>query len=110
MARAPERWFPPAEFYDDDLCSRCGVCCGSTDGHPCEHLRRDAEGRWSCEIYSARFGVHRTVDGHRFECVPIRLVIETRGGYACCGYVKELRRLRKAMGQDDADLGRRELP
>lgn len=110
MSRAPETWFPPEEFYTDELCSRCGVCCGSTDGHPCEHLRRNPEGCWFCEVYATRFGIHRTVDGQRFECVAIRAVIQLTGGYACCGYVKEIRRLRRGMGQDDSDLGRRATP
>lgn len=110
MSRTPERWFPPEEFYCDALCTRCGVCCGATDGHPCEHLRRDADGRHFCAIYADRFGPHRTVDGQRFECVSIRRVIEWTGGYAGCGYVREIRRLRRTMGQDDSDLGRRPAP
>ena len=106
----PARWFPPDEFYVADLCTRCGVCCGSTDGHPCEHLRREADGRYSCEIYENRLGFHRTVDGHAFVCVPIRKVIETTGGYAGCGYVEEIRRTRKGLGQKSSDLGRRTKP
>ena len=107
---SPARWFPPDEFYVADLCTRCGVCCGSTDGHPCEHLRRGADGRYSCEIYETRLGFHRTVDGRAFVCVPIRRVIETTGGYAGCGYVEEIRRTRKGLGQKSSDVGRRTKP
>ena len=107
---SPARWFPPDEFYVSDLCTRCGVCCGSTDGHPCEHLRRGADGRCFFEIYENRLGFHRTVDGRAFICVAIRKVIETTGGYAGCGYVEEIRRLRKGLGQKSSDVGRRTKP
>jgi hypothetical protein len=107
---SPARWFPPDEFYAEDLCTRCGVCCGSTDGHPCEHLRRGPDGRHSCEIYENRQGFHRTVDGRAFVCVPIRRVIESTGGYAGCGYVEEIRRLRTGYGQQSSDVGRRTRP
>jgi hypothetical protein len=106
----PARWFPPDEFYVADLCTRCGVCCGSTDGHPCEHLRHDTDGRFSCESYETRLGFHRRLDGSAFVCVPIRKVIEMTGGYAGCGYVEEIRRTRKGLGQKSSDLGRRTKP
>lgn len=108
--RPTRRWFPPAQFYAEDLCTRCGICCGSTDGHPCEHLRRDDDGLWSCEIYEQRLGPHHTVDGLPFLCVAIRKVIEADGGYEECGYVRELRRRREALGQPANDLGRKERP
>ena len=105
-----DRWFPPDEFYAEEICKRCGVCCGSTDGEPCEHLRRDAEGFCLCEIYETRQGPHQTTDGHAFLCVPIRKIIETTGGYAACAYVEEIRRIRNSLGQDASDLGRRTRP
>ena len=104
------RHFPPAEFYAPAMCSRCGVCCGSTDGHPCEHLRVDERGKYFCDIYKDRLGPHRTVDGGSFICVPIQRLIESNGGYACCEYVKAIKRLREEMGQDSSDLGRLEMP
>ena len=107
---ARRRWFPPEEFYDEETCSRCGICCGSSDGRPCEHLRRLEDGTCDCGIYRDRLGRHRTVDGTEFICVPIRVVIEYNGGYADCRYVQEIRRLREKMGQDASDLGRRQKP
>lgn len=104
------KWFPPDEFYTSELCSRCGICCGSTDGHPCEHLVQDSGGKWSCAIYEERLGPHHTVTGHPFICVRIKFVIETTGGYAGCEYVKEILRRRIEMGQDVSDLGRAEHP
>ncbi len=104
------RWFPPAEFYAPELCSRCGVCCGSSDGHPCEHLRKDPDGAYDCDIYKDRLGPHRTVDGLSFVCVPIRTIIEMQGGYANCRYVQEIRRIREEMGQATSDLGRMKHP
>ena len=105
-----DRWFPGAEFYEEGLCKRCGVCCGATDGDACEHLRQDADGLWFCEIYEARLGPHRTVRGHLFDCVPIRRVVEHGGGYACCAYVQALRRERQRRGEPVEDLGRMNDP
>ena len=104
------RWFPPAAFYEEAVCTRCGVCCGATDGHPCEHLRPAGKGEFVCAIYENRLGPHATVDGRAFVCVPIRKVIEHNGGYADCAYVKKLREERERMGQDASGLGRRERP
>lgn len=104
------RWFPPPEFYKTELCLRCGVCCGSTDGHPCENLRRLDDGSWFCDIYNDRFGPHRTTDGLPFICVRIQAIIQLEGGYADCGYVREIKRIREEMGQDASDLGRMKYP
>jgi hypothetical protein len=105
----PWRWFPDASFYTDVKCLCCGVCCGSTDGDPCEHLvRRD--GRWSCDTYADRFGDHRTVQGRPIFCVSIQSVIERTGGYRGCAYVEEIRRLRSQRGDPSDDLGRRDMP
>ena len=110
MVFRSRKWLPAEEFYTPEKCTRCGVCCGSTDGHPCEHLRREPDGRYACEIYDHRLGVHRTVDGMSFICVPIRVVIERNGGYEACAYVEEIRRIRDTRGEGTSDLGRRKLP
>jgi hypothetical protein len=107
---AAKRWMPPAEFYSSELCNRCGICCGSTDGHPCEHLRPDGAGIYRCAVYEERLGPHRTVDGLPFVCVRIQMIIEIEGGYADCGYVREIRRIREQLGQDTSDLGRMKHP
>ena len=74
------------------------MCCGATDGHPCEHLRHDGE-KYYCEIYATRLGQHRTTTGQVFRCVTIRHLIETTGGYAECAYVQELMRRRGARAE-----------
>jgi len=107
---APRNWFPSQEFYTEELCTRCGICCGSSDGHPCERLRLLKDGTYTCEVYQDRLGKHRTVDGEEFICVPIRFVIEHNGGYADCRYVQEIQRLREQMGQDASELGRLRKP
>ena len=109
-AKTKTLWFPPASFYTDDKCRLCGVCCGSTDGHPCEHLVSGEGDTFVCETYARRLGPHRTVDGHMFVCVPIRRLIESTGGYACCGYVQAIMKVREQMGQPVSDLGRMEMP
>lgn len=56
-------------------CNRCGACCGVAEGDPCEHLNQDADGKYFCQIYERRFGLHKTVSGREFRCVPIRLIL-----------------------------------
>jgi hypothetical protein len=99
MPRANEDM--PGPDNEDDLyaewrCRQCGVCCGSTDGHPCEHLRQEGS-RYYCEIYPNRLDYHKTVDGLPFRCVTIRRIIETTGGYPGCAYVQEFLRRRGAQ-------------
>lgn len=107
---AKETWWPSAEFYSAGKCTRCGICCGSTDGHPCEHLQKSSDGQYFCEIYDQRLGPHKTVDGQSFVCVPIKRLIEFNGGYEDCAYVREILHIRKKMGQDASDVGRHKKP
>jgi len=72
----------------ENKCKRCGVCCGATDGHPCEHLVKVGN-HYKCEIYPYRFGPHRTVTGRPFNCVPVRRVIERGGAPKGCAYASE---------------------
>jgi hypothetical protein len=53
-------------------CLRCGACCGSLDGDPCTCLRREENGKYFCSVYDYRIGMHKTVSGKQFACVPIR--------------------------------------
>ena len=75
------------EWFTEDKCRRCGTCCGSQDGHPCEHLAREGD-FYYCTIYEARFGIHKTTTGRIFRCVSIRDIIETNGGFPGCGYLR----------------------
>ncbi|MBU1997879.1 MAG: hypothetical protein ABIG46_05370 [Candidatus Omnitrophota bacterium] len=56
----------------EDLCRRCGACCGALDGDPCESLKRDESGIFFCSVYDQRIGMQKTVSGKQFACVPIR--------------------------------------
>ncbi|MCA9406065.1 MAG: hypothetical protein KC684_05975 [Candidatus Omnitrophica bacterium] len=68
-------------------CRRCGACCGSIEGDPCEHLLQLDNGLFACSIYENRFGLHKTVSGREFYCVPIRNILhESWPGDECCGY------------------------
>jgi|TARA_B100000315_G_C14480733_1_gene542775 hypothetical protein len=60
----------------EDLCIRCGGCCGSFDD-PCLHLRKDRDNRTYCEIYANRLGLRKTVKGEEFKCVPVKQIIYT---------------------------------
>jgi uncharacterized cysteine cluster protein YcgN (CxxCxxCC family) len=53
-------------------CKRCGACCGIKDNDPCINLRKDGFGRFYCDVYENRIGMHKTVSGKEFACVPIR--------------------------------------
>ncbi len=64
------------EKEQDDLCLRCGACCGAYDD-PCEHLRKDKEATFYCKIYSQRLGTRKTVGGELFQCVMIKEIIDT---------------------------------
>lgn len=70
-------------------CTRCGACCGIVEGDPCEHLRKLETGKYICSIYTNRFGLHRTISGKPFLCVPIRQILhQSWPGDQCCGYKK----------------------
>jgi len=62
------------EEEHEALCRRCGACCGAYDD-PCSHLKKDNNGKYYCDIYSNRFGPRVTVEGDKFDCVPIREII-----------------------------------
>lgn len=53
-------------------CRRCGACCGANDGDPCLNLRQDKNGKYYCNVYETRIGMHKTRSGKAFACVPIR--------------------------------------
>jgi hypothetical protein len=70
-------------------CTRCGACCGIIEGDPCEHLVETPDGKYACEIYENRFGLHKTRSGKPFRCVPIRDILhKSWPGDSCCGYKK----------------------
>lgn len=73
----------------EDLCIRCGACCGAYDGDPCSHLKKDKEGKYFCEIYEKRLGRRKTVSGKVFECVLIREILDSSWpGDSLCIYKK----------------------
>ena len=95
---APEEASGPGALYSEVRCTRCGVCCGATDGHPCEHMRTHPDGTTWCDTYENRLGMHRTTTGQTFRCVTIKHLMASTGGYSECAYVKELLRRRGAGG------------
>ena len=60
----------------ENLCIRCGTCCGAYDGDPCVHLKKDKDERYYCEIYNSRFGMRKTVNGNTFRCVPVEKILK----------------------------------
>ena len=88
-----EKWQLTQQDRWESLCGRCGACCGTKDGDPCEHLGRSEDNKYFCRIYENRFGLHKTVSGKPFKCVPIRQILHTSWpGDECCGYKMEDRK------------------
>ena len=77
-------YFQGKEKEWEDMCIRCGGCCGSFDD-PCAHLARDEAGKYYCLIYEERYGDRRTVKGESFRCVHITQVWNThwKNDYLC---------------------------
>jgi hypothetical protein len=72
----------------EDLCVNCGACCGAQED-PCEHLKKGPEGKFFCDTYQNRFGIHNTISGKLARCVPIREKLsrgESWPGDERCGY------------------------
>ena len=75
----------------EDICQRCGICCGSEDGDPCIHLRNNGKGKYYCQIYSYRFGLQKTIKNTIFKCVPIEEALRSYPELRKrCAYVKAL--------------------
>ncbi|MFC1666291.1 hypothetical protein ACFL0P_00275 [Candidatus Omnitrophota bacterium] len=77
---------------DERICKRCGACCGIKDNDPCEHLKKDPDGLYLCDIYENRFGLTKTLSGEPILCVPIRNMLhKTWWGRSQCAYVKAIK-------------------
>ena len=71
----------------ENVCRRCGECCGSRDGDPCRRLAVDEEtGYYYCSVYDNRFGPQETVSGKVFTCVPIRQIMKMGHLRQNCAY------------------------
>jgi len=72
----------------ESICLRCGACCGAYDD-PCEHLKKDNQGLYYCDIYANRLGKRKTVSGDVFWCVPVKEILHTWWpGCHLCSYKK----------------------
>jgi uncharacterized cysteine cluster protein YcgN (CxxCxxCC family) len=78
-----------AEEEYEALCKRCGTCCGAFDGDPCEELRQDSHGKYFCSVYEKRIGMHRTISGKQFACVPIRDLMPNLS-FKGCAYLPKI--------------------
>ncbi len=79
-----KQYFAQKEKAWEDICIRCGACCGAYED-PCVHLRRDEQGLFFCEIYENRLGLRKTVGGKTFQCVDIKEILHTwwPGAHLC---------------------------
>lgn len=71
-----EAYFEERRKQWENMCRRCGGCCGAYDD-PCQHLKRNVQGLFYCEIYDRRFGERRSVGGEKFDCVPVREILHS---------------------------------
>ena len=78
-------------WEDESLCTRCGACCHSKSGSPCEYLGYESTGEAMCRIYPNRLGWHRSLGGEPVECVTIEHEIKDGGGPDTCAYKKAYR-------------------
>lgn len=90
-----EKYSRELEELFESYCTRCGRCCGSTDGDPCEHLNVDEKGMYFCDCYEERLGAQKTVSGEAFSCVPILEHIRKKTLHLKCGYKKYLQDAQK---------------
>ena len=80
------------ESEHESICRRCGVCCGSEDGDPCVHLKKDKQGKYCCDIYHNRLGLRKTVKGNFFLCIPIERALKNKPELKDkCAYAKILK-------------------
>lgn len=71
----------------ENLCKRCGACCGIFDKDPCINLEEEVKGKYFCAIYENRFGMQRSISGREFTCVPIRDILhKSWAGDFNCAY------------------------
>ena len=73
--------------YTEDICKRCGECCKTKAGIPCEHLRILGSGTTRCDIYGHHLGWHQTIDGKAIRCVTIETELQGGGRPNGCAYV-----------------------
>jgi len=79
-----DRYFEIKEKEWENLCIRCGGCCGAYDD-PCIHLKIDKGNRYYCEIYTRRLGERVSIKGEKFDCVPVKEILNThwKKDYLC---------------------------
>ena len=71
----------------ENLCRRCGSCCGLEDNDPCVNLKYDSSTkRYFCKNYNNRIGPQRTISGKVFKCVRIGELIKHGLAPKKCSY------------------------
>ena len=68
----------------EELCIRCGGCCGAYDD-PCQYLKRDQSSKFYCAIYPERLGTRKTIGGEEFDCVRVKKILHIywKNDYLC---------------------------
>ena len=72
----------------ENICRRCGECCGASDGDPCMNLSKDNSGKYYCKEYENRFRLQKTESGKTFHCIPINELINNTSARINCSYRK----------------------
>jgi hypothetical protein len=75
----------------ENLCKRCGACCGVFDNDPCINLKEEVKGKYFCAIYENKLGVQNSISGKEFICVPIWDILhKSWSGSFNCAYKKTI--------------------
>ena len=61
----------------------CQAKCCYYEGSPCEELNLST---LTCRTYPNRFGLHKTVSGVEFQCVPFHVALQHQPAPEKCGY------------------------
>ena len=70
----------------EDICAKCGICCGAIDTDPCVNLKKNDLAKYYCQTYANRLGPQKTLSGKTFTCITIRELIKQGALRLECAY------------------------
>ena len=70
----------------EDICLRCGKCCGADTAGQCRNLIKQDDGKFYCSNYEHRLGQQLTIDNKTFTCIPIDLLVKHGTAPEGCAY------------------------
>jgi len=89
-SRDLDSYFERKDSQFEQICKRCGSCCG-IENDPCEELVKLDGAMCVCRDYEHRIGLHKTVSGKTFHCIPITELLHGQALPPHCAYLKLIR-------------------